>query len=60
MQWHTQEFFRGGGDSTNSVEDIENGDLRAVTPLVRVLEAALIWSRNFISYSKIFLIFGTL
>ena len=26
-------FSRGG--STNSVEDIENGDLRAVTPLVR-------------------------
>ena len=47
MQSHTQEFFRGGGVSTNSVEDIENGDLRAVTPLVRVLEAAVIWYKKF-------------
>jgi len=31
-QWHTQEFCSGGGGSTNSVEDRENGDLRAVAP----------------------------
>jgi hypothetical protein len=30
-QWRTQEFYSGGG-STNSVEDRENGDLRAVAP----------------------------
>jgi len=36
LQWRTHEFFfRGGGDSTNSVEDRENGDLGAVAPLVR-------------------------
>jgi len=28
-------FFRGGGGSTNSVEDRENGDLVVVSPLVR-------------------------
>jgi len=32
--------FFGGGVLTNSVEDIENGDLRAVTPLVRVSEGS--------------------
>ena len=32
-QWRTQEFFSGGGGvSINSVEDRENGDLRAVAP----------------------------
>jgi len=35
IQWRTQEFFPGGRGSTNSVEDTENGDLRAVAPLVR-------------------------
>ena len=30
-QWHTQEFFLGGG-STNSVEDRENEDLGVVAP----------------------------
>ena len=34
-QWRTQEFCWGGGGSTNSVEDRENGDLGAVAPLVR-------------------------
>ena len=29
FQWRTHEFCSGGG-STNSVEDRENGDLRAV------------------------------
>jgi len=28
-------LFGGGGCSTNSVEDRENGDLEAVAPLVR-------------------------
>jgi len=46
MQWHTQEFFLGGG-STNSVEGRQNGDLRAVTPLVRVQEAAVIYYKKF-------------
>jgi len=33
LQWRTQEFFSGGGGgSTNSVEDRENGDLEAVAP----------------------------
>ena len=31
-QWRTQEFCLGGGGSTNSVEDRENGDLGAVAP----------------------------
>ena len=30
VQWRTQEFCWGGGGSTNSVEDRENGDLGAV------------------------------
>ena len=36
MQWRIQEFYsRGGGGSTNSVEDRENGDLVDGSPLVR-------------------------
>jgi hypothetical protein len=31
-QWRAQKFFSGGGGSTNSVEDRENGDLGAVAP----------------------------
>jgi len=31
VQWRTQEFFSGGGGSTNS-EDRENGDLEVVAP----------------------------
>jgi hypothetical protein len=30
-QWRTQDFV-GGGGSTNSVDDRENGDLGAVAP----------------------------
>ena len=43
-------------------EDRQNGDLGVVAPYSGVLEAAVIWycTRNFISYSKILLIFGTL
>ena len=37
----------GGGGSTNSVEDRENGDLGAVTPKSGVLEAAVIWYKKF-------------
>jgi len=34
MQWRTQEFFSGGGGSTNQLrtEDREDGDLGAVAP----------------------------
>jgi hypothetical protein len=46
-QWCTQEFFFGGGGSTNSVEDRENGDLGAVAPQSGVLEAAVIWYKKF-------------
>ena len=35
MQWLTQEFCSGGGGSTNSSEDRENGDLGGGSPLVR-------------------------
>jgi len=31
-QWRNHEFCSGRGDSTNSVEDRENGDLGAVAP----------------------------
>ena len=41
-------------------EDRGNWDMRAVAPYSGVLEAAVVWYKNFISYSKIFLIFGTL
>ena len=34
-QWRTQEFCSGGGGSTNSFEDRENGDLGGGSPLVR-------------------------
>ena len=37
----------GVGDPTNSVEDRENGDLGAVAPQSRVLEAAVIWYKKF-------------
>jgi len=40
-------FCLGGGGSTNSVEDRENGDLGAVTPYSGVLEAAVIWYKKF-------------
>ena len=56
-QWRTQEFCSGG--STNLVED--RGRRERVywggSPLVRGCNFG---TRNFISYSKIFLIFGTL
>ena len=42
-QWLTQEFFSGGGGSTNSVEDRDDGDLGAAAPWSEFLEAAIIW-----------------
>jgi len=56
---------RGGGGVQQiqlRTEDRENGDLGAVAPPQSgVLEAAVIWyKKNFISYSRIFLIFGIL
>jgi hypothetical protein len=35
LQWRTQDFFGGGGVSTNSVEGRGNGDLGGGSPLVR-------------------------
>ena len=49
-QWRTQEFCSGGGGSTNSVEDRgqrEIWDLGAVAPCSGVLEAAVIWYKEF-------------
>ena len=37
----------GGGGSTNSVEDRENGDLGAIAPYPGVVEAAVIWYKKF-------------
>ena len=55
-------LFGGGGVQQIQlrIEDRENGDLGALAPWSGVLDAAVIWYKNFISYSKIFLIFGTL
>jgi len=36
-----------GGISTNSFEDGENGDLWAIAPYAGVLEAAVIWYKEF-------------
>jgi len=44
-QWRTQEICWGG--LTNSVEDIENGDLGAVDPWSGVLEASAISYKKF-------------
>jgi len=55
-------FVRVGGVQQIQLrtEDSENGDLGPVAPSSGVLEAAIIWYKKFISYGKIFLIFGTL
>ena len=50
----------GGGGSTNSVEDRENRDLGAVPPSQGFWRQLKFGTRNFISYSKSFFIFGTL
>jgi len=52
-------IFSGGGGSTNSVEDRENGDLGVVAPSQGFWRQLQFGTRNFISYSSIFSIFGT-
>jgi len=46
--------------STNSVEDRENGGLGAVAPSQGFWRELQFGTRNIISYSKIFLVFGNL
>jgi len=48
-QWRTQEFCSavGGGCSTNSVENRENGDVGAAAPKSGVMEAAVISYKKF-------------
>ena len=56
-------FFFGGGVQQIQLrtEDREKGDLGGGSPLVRGSEGSCnLVTRNFISYSKIFIIFGTL
>ena len=54
-------LFGGGVQQIQlRTEDRENGDLGGGSPKSGVLETAVIWYKNFISYGKIFLIFGTL
>jgi len=43
----SRNFAVGGGGSTNSIEGRENGDLGAVAPYSRILEAAVIWYKKF-------------
>jgi len=52
--------FCSGGGSTTSVEDRGQRERGSGGGSPLVLEAPVIWYKNFISYSKIFLIFGTL
>ena len=62
-QWLTQEFFFGGGVQQIQLrtENRQGGDLGAVAPLVRGSGGSCnLVQQNLISYSKIFLIFGTL
>ena len=54
-QWRTKEFFSGGGFQQIQLRT-EDRDLGAVAPSHGVLEAAVIRTRNFISYFN-FLIF---
>ena len=55
-------FFFGGGvqQIRLTTEDRENGDLGAVAPSQGLWKQLYFGTRNFISYSKITLIFGTL
>ena len=62
MQWRKQEFCSRGG-STNSVEDrgqTERGCGGGSPPSQGFWMQLSFGTRNFISYNKIFLIFGTL
>jgi hypothetical protein len=58
----TRNFVRGGGLNKFSWRQRteRTGMWGAVAPYSGVLEAAVIWYKKFISYSNIFLIFGTL
>jgi hypothetical protein len=48
QQWRTQEFYSGGGGgSTNSVGDRENGVMGAGAPESGGLAAAVIWYKKF-------------
>jgi len=63
--WHVcsgvpRNLVGGGVSNKFSWQRTDNGDLGGGSPLVRFLDAAVIGTRNFISYSKIFLNFGTL
>ena len=62
LHWRTQKFCSGGwGGSKNSIEDRESGDLGGGRPIVRGSGGSCnLVQKNFFSYSKIFLIFGTL
>ena len=65
IQWRTQEFYSrsGGRGSTNSVEDRgqkERGSGGCIPPSQGFWRQLYFGTRNFISYSKIFLIFGIL
>ena len=59
---HTWIFFGEGGEQQIQLmtEDSENGDLGAVVPSQKFWRQLYFGTRNFISYSKILLIFGTL
>jgi hypothetical protein len=54
------EILFGGGGSTNSVEDRENGDLGRLPTIQGFWRQQQFGTRNFISHNKIFLIFHTL
>ena len=60
-QWRNQEFCAGGGFQQIQLrtEDRENGELGGGSPLVRGSGGSCNLVQE-ISYSKIFLIFGTL
>ena len=61
VQWRTQEFCWGGFQQIQlRTEDRENGDLGAVAPSQEFWRQLQFGTRNFISYSKSFLIFDTL
>ena len=63
-QWRTKEFCLGGVGGGQQIqlrtEDRENGDLGVVAPSQGFWRQLQFGTRNFISYSKMFLIFGTL
>ena len=60
-QWRTQEIFSMGVQQIQlRTEDRDDRDLGAVAPLVRGSGGSCnLIQKKFVSYSKIFLIFGT-